>query len=109
MKLLFDENLSTALPQALADLYPESAHVLDLGVGGQANFRVWEQAAASGFLLVTKLRIRTSNASASSAAPRRKSSGFACTTADIVRLLRFRREQVAAFADSPAVDFLALG
>ena len=54
MKLLFDENLSIALPQTLADLYPDSAHVFDLGLGGQADLRIWERAAADGFVLVSK-------------------------------------------------------
>jgi predicted nuclease of predicted toxin-antitoxin system len=48
VKLLFDENLSIALPQTLADLYPDSAHVFDLGLGGKADLRIWERAAADG-------------------------------------------------------------
>jgi predicted nuclease of predicted toxin-antitoxin system len=54
VKPLFDENLSIDLPQTLADLYPDSAHVFDLGLGGQADLRIWERAAADGFVLVSK-------------------------------------------------------
>lgn len=32
-----------------------------------------------------------------------------CATADIVRLLRFRRDQIIAFVESSETDFLALG
>ena len=110
MKRLFDENLSTALPQVLFDLYPESAHVLDLGPGGQADVLVWELAATGGFLLVTKdqdfQRLSVLRGSPPKVIWIRLGN---CSTADIVRLLRFRREQVAAFADTAEVDFLALG
>ena len=110
MKLLFDENLSIALPQTLADLYPDSAHVLDLGLGGQADLRIWERAAADGFVLVSKdqdfHRLSVLRGSPPKVVWVRLGN---CTTADIVRLLRFRREQVAEFVNSPNVDFLALG
>jgi len=32
LKLLFDENLSFRLPRVLADLFPESLHVEDVGL-----------------------------------------------------------------------------
>lgn len=32
-----------------------------------------------------------------------------CATADLARLLRFRREQIAAFVEHPDATFLALG
>ncbi|MEX0271938.1 DUF5615 family PIN-like protein [Leptolyngbyaceae cyanobacterium UHCC 1019] len=32
MKLLFDENLSTKLPNCLSDLFPNSLHVRDVGM-----------------------------------------------------------------------------
>lgn len=53
-KLLFDENLAPRLVPALADLYPGSAHVRNVGLGGTADLSVWEHAAAGGFLLVSK-------------------------------------------------------
>lgn len=34
MKLLFDENLAARLVGDLADIYPDSAHVSALGLGG---------------------------------------------------------------------------
>ena len=34
MKLLFDENLSPRLCRLLADIYPDSAHVRDIGLRG---------------------------------------------------------------------------
>lgn len=32
MKLLFDQNLSPRLPRLLADIYPDSVHVRDVGL-----------------------------------------------------------------------------
>ena len=54
MKLLFDENLSPRLVAALADLFPESAHVDRLGLGGEPDPVIWEYAKCHGFVLVSK-------------------------------------------------------
>ena len=35
MKLLFDENLSYKLVRLLADLFPDSVHVRDVGLKGR--------------------------------------------------------------------------
>ena len=52
--LLFNQNLSYQLPRLLADLYPESLHVLeiDLAVGGDNP--IWDYAKERGFVIVTK-------------------------------------------------------
>ena len=54
MKLLFDENLSFKLVAALADIYPESKHVREVGLLGADDLRVWSYAAEHGFLLTSK-------------------------------------------------------
>ena len=54
MKLLFDENLSFRLVAALADIYPESAHVRDLGLLGGEDTAIWTHAADHGFVLTSK-------------------------------------------------------
>jgi predicted nuclease of predicted toxin-antitoxin system len=54
MKLLFDENLSPKLVQALADIFPNSAHVDRLGLGARSDHEVWEYAKTYGFSLVSK-------------------------------------------------------
>lgn len=110
MRLLFDENLAARLATDLGDLYPGSAHVATLGLAGLTDRAIWDRAGADGFMLVTKdqdfhrlsvllgpppkvVWIRLGN----------------CTTADIGRLLRFRAEEVRAFAVQVEVAFLALG
>ena len=110
LKLLFDENLAPRLVTALADLYPGSAHVREVGLAGTADLAVWEYAGAGGFLLVSKdedfhrlsvLRgfppkvvwIRLGN----------------CSTSEIELLLRKRFEQVMTFAAHEEAAFIALG
>ena len=95
---------------ALADIYPGSAHVRDVGLGGTPDAAVWAHGAAGGFVLVTKdedfhrlsvlhgfppkvVWIRLGN----------------CSTADVARLLRFRLEQVVAFVAHEEAAFIALG
>lgn len=110
LKLLFDENLAPRLVTALADLYPGSAHVRNVGLEGSADLSVWEHAAAGDFLLVSKdedfhrlsvLRgfppkvvwIRLGN----------------CSTLDVEQLLRRRFEQLVEFAAHEEAAFVALG
>ena len=54
MKLLFDENLSPRLVAALSDVFPESAHVDRLGMGGEPDPVIWEYAKDRGYILVSK-------------------------------------------------------
>jgi predicted nuclease of predicted toxin-antitoxin system len=54
MKLLFDENLSPRLIPALIDLFPGSAHVDRLGMGGEPDPVIWEYAKTQGYILVSK-------------------------------------------------------
>jgi len=54
MKLLFDENLSFRLVAALADIYPDSRHVREIGLLGTDDLRIWSYAAEHGFLLASK-------------------------------------------------------
>lgn len=110
MKLLFDENLAARLAHEFADLYPGSAHILALDLGGAGDRAIWDRAAAEQFVLVTKdedfhrlsvllgpppkvIWIRLGN----------------CATADIARLLRFRTDEVRAFAEQTEAAFLELG
>jgi len=54
VKLLFDQNLAPSLARALADRFPGSMHVRDLGLQMGDDEAIWVQAAANGFLIVTK-------------------------------------------------------
>ncbi|MBZ5546083.1 MAG: DUF5615 family PIN-like protein, partial [Acidobacteriia bacterium] len=54
MKLLFDQNLSPRLVQALASVYPDSVHVRDCGLQHADDESVWEFAGRNGFTIVSK-------------------------------------------------------
>jgi predicted nuclease of predicted toxin-antitoxin system len=54
MKLLFDQNLSSALVSRLSDLFPESTHVKDLGLMQSEDGLIWSYAREHGFTIVSK-------------------------------------------------------
>ena len=54
MKLLFDQNLSWRLPKKLADLYPDSQHVREVGMKESEDVDIWEYAKANDFVIVSK-------------------------------------------------------
>lgn len=54
MKLLFDESLSPALPRRIADLFPNSIHVRDVGMKATDDPMVWDYAKDNYFMIVSK-------------------------------------------------------
>jgi predicted nuclease of predicted toxin-antitoxin system len=54
VKLLFDENLSPGLVSRLADLFPNSAHVHECGLGESSDTAIWAFAAREDFTIVSK-------------------------------------------------------
>ncbi|MHB1309844.1 MAG: DUF5615 family PIN-like protein, partial [Limisphaerales bacterium] len=49
-----DQNLSWRLVKALQPTFPESVHVLELGLDRAADADVWEYARTEGFVIVSK-------------------------------------------------------
>ncbi|MDQ3295808.1 MAG: DUF5615 family PIN-like protein [Myxococcota bacterium] len=109
MRLLFDQNLSSRLVRALADLYPDSVHVRDLGLASADDIAVWEHAKQNALTIVSKdgdfhqrsflyghppkvIWIRRGN----------------CSTSVIERMLRDHHAGIAAFVADPEAAFLAL-
>ena len=103
MTLLFDENLSPRLVGRLADLYPGSAHVRDVGLGGRSDADVWRFAASGGFVIVSKDSDFFQRAILFGAPPQvvwlRIGNGPAAAAE---RLLRDDAATIAAFASAPA-------
>src|SRR4051812_32736681 len=54
MKLLFDQNLSFKLASRLADIFPGSLHVRDVGLKEADDRTVWEYAKQHGCMIVSK-------------------------------------------------------
>jgi predicted nuclease of predicted toxin-antitoxin system len=51
VKLLFDENLSPRLVDSLSDLYPDSSHVHECGLGSATDEAVGEYAKVQGLII----------------------------------------------------------
>jgi predicted nuclease of predicted toxin-antitoxin system len=107
VKLLFDENLSFRLVSALADIYPDSAHVRDLGLLGAEDGAIWSYAAEHGFLLTSKDTDFYERSVLFGAPPKviwlRIGNRPVATTAEIIRsqYIRIRR-----FHEDPLATFL---
>ena len=54
MKLLFDQNISYKLVNRLADIYPGSKHVRQVGLGESDDLAVWDYAKGNDFVIVSK-------------------------------------------------------
>jgi len=54
MKLLLDQNLSPHLVRRLVDLYPNSRHVMEVGLDRSLDKVVWNYARQHEYLIVTK-------------------------------------------------------
>ncbi|WP_207711814.1 DUF5615 family PIN-like protein [Sulfobacillus harzensis] len=51
---MFDENLSFRLVEQLADVYPHSLHVRDVGLTGRPDEEIWRYAVRQNCAIVTK-------------------------------------------------------
>lgn len=107
--LLFDQNLSPGLVRRLAEEFPNSIHVEQVGLSRALDTVVWEYARQHDCLLMTKdadfsdlglllgfppkvIWIRRGN----------------CSTRDIEQLLRENREAIASLGDDPDTGVLTL-
>jgi predicted nuclease of predicted toxin-antitoxin system len=109
MKLLFDENLSFRLVTALADIYPDSTHVRDIGLLGADDLRIWDHAAKHGFMLVSKDTDFYERSLVFGAPPKIIWLRIGNRTVDeTARLLRERYIVIRRFFEDPTATFLPL-
>ena len=109
MKLLFDENLSPRLVARLADLYPDSVHVKDVGLERASDGVVWSYAQENALTIVTKdADFGEMTVLFHSPAKVIWIRGGNCSTSQIEALLRFYYEGIAIFHDSPDSGVLTL-
>jgi len=109
MKLLFDQNLSWRFPKKLANLYPDSQHIREVGLIKSQDIEIWSYAKVNGFVIATKdldfqqrsllfehppkvVRMRTGN----------------CTVQTIKDLLRQYSPVIHEFGRDAAKSYLAL-
>ncbi len=109
MKLLFDENLSHKLVRQLADLFPDSVHVRDVGLKGADDSEVWTFAQGNALIICSK---------DSDLHQRSLLLGFPpkivwvrlgnCSTSDVEMLLRKHAATIELFAEDDYASFLTL-
>ena len=106
-RLLFDQNVAPALPSRLADLYPGSAHVRDLGLASADDEMIWAHAAAVGYLIVTKDDDFRQRSFLRGPPPQVVWTKLGnCRTADVEDALRGRFAEVCAFSVDPQAALL---
>ena len=110
MRLLLDQNLSPQLLAPLADLFPGSTHVRDVGLAMAADEMVWAHAAHEGLVIVSKDADFQQRSFVLGAPPKvvwiRRGN---CSTLDIENLLRQHHTDLLAFEQDDVAAFLALG
>ncbi len=109
MKLLFDENLSPALLGLLAEVYPESSHVRDVGLKSSTDRKVWDYAVEKGYIIVTKDADFRQRSFLLGPPPKVIWIGLGnCSTREIAELLRRGSREIEAFALAEESAFLVL-
>jgi len=107
VKLLLDQNLSPRLTSLIADIYPESTHVRDVGLAAASDDRVWDYAAQYGFVIATKDSDFQQRSFLYGAPPKvvwlRCGN---CSTDDLARLLREHLTTIQDFESDPGAAFL---
>ena len=107
--LLFDENLATRLVAALADLYAGCAPVGERSLAGGSDQAIWRHARDSGLAIVSKDEDFRRLGVLYGAPPKVIwSRSGNCSTADIIRLLRHRRDDIDRFLADPETSFLTI-
>lgn len=109
MKLLFDENLAPSLVVALADIFPQSAHVARIELGAVPDRDVWEYAREHQYTLVSKDSDFHELSLLYGSPPKvvwiRRGN---CTTRQIEFILRNKQEDIRSLMDNPESTYLVI-
>ncbi len=109
MKLLIDENLSPKLVVLLADLFPASAHVRDIGLAKASDPIVWQYAIEHGLVILSKDEDFHHLSFLRGAPPKVIGINTGnCSTRVVAALLRDRYTQIENFGTDETASFLAL-
>ncbi len=109
MKLLFDQNLSPKLAVRLADLFPDSRHVQDLGLDLADDTVVWDRARQDGFTVVSKDEDYSHLSILRGSPPKVLWLLLGnCTTRQVEDTLRARVADILTFETDPTADVLTI-
>ena len=110
MKLLFDENLSPNLVTLLEDVFPDSAHVHERGLGSAGDDAIWEFAKERDYTIVTKDSDFQERSTLRGAPPKiiwlRVKN---CASSELAALLRSALPAIARFCSDNEETCLVLG
>ena len=109
MKLLFDHNLSPRLVNRLADVFPDSNHVYNLGMDQADDREVWVYAQTNNFIIVTRDSDYNELLVVYSSPPKviwiRRGN---CSTAVIETMLRLHTAEIQVLMDEASLGILTL-
>jgi predicted nuclease of predicted toxin-antitoxin system len=109
MKLLFDENLSPRLVVLLADLFPNSLHVRDVGLQAAEDSSVWNYAKDYDLVIVSKDADMHQRCFVFGAPPKVVWVRLGnCSTSDVAELLRRCAKAIEVFEADEFASFLSL-
>jgi len=109
MKFLFDENLSPRLVVLLADLFPDSLHVRDVGLQAAEDPLVWNYARDHDFVIVSKDADMHQRCFVFGAPPKVVWVRLGnCSTTDVANLLRRYSKELEIFEADEVASFLSL-
>ena len=110
MRLIFDQNLSFKLVSALADVFPDSVHVRDVGLTEADDLEVWEYARDNDLVIVSKDEDFHQLSFLLGPPPKVVWLQLGnCTTADVERALRASHLELSEFRSDLEGAFLILG
>jgi predicted nuclease of predicted toxin-antitoxin system len=108
--LLFDENLPRRLCQSLADVYPNSRHVITEGMERAADGAIWKHALDHRMIIVSKDEDFADRSRVAGPPPKviwlRCGN---CPTPHLENLLRVERDAIHRFASDDLVGTLVIG
>ena len=109
LKLLFDQNLSPRLVNSLAQAFPGSIHVRQVGLASANDETVWNHAREHGLLIVTKDDDFRQRSFLHGAPPKVIWVNLGnCRTSEIENLLRNQTDRISAFAADEEAALLVL-
>jgi predicted nuclease of predicted toxin-antitoxin system len=109
VKLLFDQNLSFRLVEAVEDLFPDSSQVRLLGLDQATDREIWSYAGKHGFVIVTKDSDFHEYCQLYGSPPKVIWIKFGnASTATVEARLRKHAKEVQETLDQPGVHFVEL-
>ncbi len=108
-RLLFDQNLAPSLLRRLADLYPGSTHVRDVGLAAADDEAIWSHALEGDYIIVTKDDDFRQRSFLRGAPPKVIWARLGnCATSDVEDALRSRHGMVETFATDATAALLVI-